>query len=106
MAKKMKKATSKEITITGFIEEIELEDGEMGLQIDDGDDVYMVFMDTIGSKLQNHIDEEIDVTGLATITADMREIRVKKFRPAEDYYYDDDDSDVEDDDNYFGGHDN
>jgi hypothetical protein len=102
MAKKMKKETTKEITITGYIEEIELEDGEMGLQIDDGDDAYLVVMDTIGSKLQDHIDEEVDVTGFRTSTAGKREIKVKKFRPAEDYYYDDDDSDDEDDDSFSG----
>ena len=106
MAKKTKKETTKEMTITGIIEEIELEDGEMGLQIDDGDDVYLLVMDKIGSKLQDHIDEEVDVTGLMTITADKRQIRVKKFRPTEDYYYDDDDSDADDDDSYFREHDN
>lgn len=101
MATKMKKEKTKEVTITGFIEEIELEDGEMGLQIDDGDDVYLVIMDKIGRKLERHIDEEVDVTGLMTNTADYREIEVKMFRLTDDYYDDDDDDYVEDNGGYY-----
>jgi hypothetical protein len=101
MATKMKKETTKEVTITGFVEEIELEDGEMGLQIDDGDDVYMVIMDKNGSKLERYIDEEVDVTGSITDTADYCEIKVKKFRPTDDYYDEDDEDYVEDSGDYY-----
>lgn len=97
MSGKMKKGKTKKVSFTGFVEEIELEDGEMGIQIDDGDDTYLIVMDEIGSQLQNHVDEEIDVTGVITQTGDDIELTVKTFRPTDDYDYDYDDSYDEDD---------
>ncbi|WP_319524515.1 hypothetical protein [uncultured Desulfosarcina sp.] len=97
MAGKMKKGKPTEVAITGFVEEIELDDGEMGLQIDDGERVYQIVMDKIGSKLERYIDEEVDVTGLATHTDKGRELKVNTFRLTEGVYYDDDEYDEEND---------
>lgn len=101
MAKKMKKETDREISITGYVEEIELENGETGLQIDDGDHVYLIVMDKTGSKLEHYVDEEVDVTGLMTQTADTRELRVSEFSLTDDYYDDEDDSYESDDEDFF-----
>ncbi len=101
MPDRMKKKTNREVTITGFIEEIELEDGETGLQLDDGDQVYLVTMDKIGRKLQHHIDEEVDVTGLITQTSGDREIKVNRFRLTDDYYDDDDERYDDDEEGYY-----
>lgn len=98
MAGKIEKGV-KEVTITGFIEEVEMEDGEMGLQVDDGDHTYLVVMDKVGSKLERYVDEEVDLTGLVTKTGNQRELKVVSFRLAEDY---DDEGDTQyDDDPYF-----
>ena len=95
MAGKIEKG-AREVTITGFIEEIEIEDGEMGLQVDDGDHTYLVVMDKVGSKLQRYVDEEVDLTGLVTKTGNQREFKVVSFRLAEDYS-DEDDASYDDD---------
>ena len=95
MAEKTKKP-AKEVTITGFIEEIEREDGEMVLQLNDGDHDYLIVMDKIGGKLQRYVDEEVDVTGVVTKSRNQREIKVNTFRLTDDY--DDDDSYADDDD--------
>ena len=92
MADRMKKGAAKSISFTGFIQEIELEDGEMGLQINDGDHVYRIVMDKTGSKLSRYVDEEVDVTGLLTHTTDSSELKVNTFRLTEGLYYDDDDA--------------
>jgi len=72
----------------------------MGLQIDDGEHAYLITMDKIGSKLERHINEEVDVTGWMTRTANGRELKVNTFRPVEGYYYDDDDGYDEENDGY------
>ena len=104
MANKMKKG-AREITLTGFVEEFELEDGEMGLQLDDGDDVYLIVMDDIGDKLHRYVDEEIDVTGILTKTGNKHELKVNSFRLTDTFEDDDDDryddEDYEDDDSYY-----
>ena len=105
MAGKMKKGTTKEVTFSGFIEEIELEDGEMGLQIDDGSHAYLIVMDDIGRKLKRHSNEEVDVTGVMTHTANGRELKVNTFHLTEDYSYDDDDAYDQEDGDYFDGDD-
>ena len=103
MADKMKKG-AKEIRITGFIEEIELEDGGQGLQLDDGDHTYIIVMDKIGNKMERYIDEEVDVTGMMTKSGGMREIKVSAFRLTDDYN-DDDNGYDEGDDSYYDDYD-
>ena len=100
MAGQTKKEKTIEVAITGFVEETERDDGEMGLQIDDGERVYQIVMDKIGSRLERHIDEEVDVTGLATHTARGRELKVITFRLTEGLYYVDDDVYDEENDRY------
>ena len=98
--KKEKKPAAKEVTITGFIDEIELKDGETGLEVDDGDDVYTIKMDDIGTQLLEYVDEEVDITGLVTKTKGKRELKVTKFQPTDDYDDEDYDDDDEDDRGY------
>ena len=88
MANRMKKNTARAISFTGFIQEVEFEDGEIGLQIDDGDRAYRIVMDKTGSKLGRYIDEEVDVKGLMTNTSKGFELNVNTFRLTEGFYYD------------------
>ena len=96
-----KKNSSKEITIVGFVEETEREDGQMGLQINDGDHDYQVVMDKIGKKLEHYIDEEVLVTGVATGTRSQREIKVNNFRLTDDEGDGDDDGYYDEDKDFF-----
>jgi hypothetical protein len=102
-----KKKGLKETTIIGFVEEIELEDGNPGLQISDGDHEYAVVMDRNGKKLLDFIDEEISATGTVKKTRGQREIQISQFRLMDDDYDDENDggafqdSDSDDDDDLF-----
>lgn len=95
MADKGKKG-GKEVFITGFIEEVELEDGEMGLQLDDGDHTYQIVMDKVGSKLRRFIDEEVDASGIMSKMGNKRELKVNTFKLTDDYADDDDSYDDDD----------
>ena len=100
MSKKEKGGT-KETMIVGFVEEVELEDGDSGLQIDDGDDRYLVVMDKNGKKLSNYIDEEVEITGFVNRAGGHREIKVSHFRLSDDFDDDEDDDRSDDDDDFF-----
>jgi uncharacterized membrane protein YcgQ (UPF0703/DUF1980 family) len=100
MSGKMKKGKTKKVSFTGFIEEIELDDGEKVIQIDDGDDTYLIVMDEIGRQLRDYVDEEIDVTGVISRDADDIELKVNTFRLMDDYDYYYDDRYEEDDEGY------
>ena len=60
---KEKKDGVKEITIDGYVEEIELEDGNTGLQVATEDREFLIEMDKAGKKLFDFVDEEVEVTG-------------------------------------------
>ena len=100
MSGRMKKEKTKKVSFAGFVEEIELEDGKMGLQIDNGDDSYLIVMDEIGRQLQAYIDQEIDLTGVIRQTANDITLKINTFRLTEDDDDDYDDRYGESDDRY------
>lgn len=51
-------------TIEGFVEEVDLENGNTGLVIFDGENDYHVVLDKKGRKLGNHLEEEVEVSGI------------------------------------------
>ena len=79
----------KEITLNGYVEEIDLGNGRAGIVIDNGDDEYVVVMDKIGKKLLDHVDEEVEVHGLVTRKDGELLLKVARFEPV-DYFCDDD----------------
>jgi hypothetical protein len=94
MAKKGELKVSK---IVGYVEEIEQEDGDTGLQIVGDEHTYQVDMDAEGRKLLDYVDEEIEATGIVTKLQGVREIKISRFRLIEGY---DDDDEAEDELNY------
>ena len=98
---KSPKTGLKEVTITGFVTEIELEDGDEGVQIESDDFEYQVVMDKKGKMLLDYLDEEVEVTGVVSKTKGVRSITVSKFNALDDYDdEDDDDDDYDDDEDY------
>jgi len=93
-----KKGSPKETTIVGFIEEIELEDDETGLQIVDEEHAYRVEMDRQGRKLLDYVEEEVEATGFVTKGSDAREIKITRFRLVEGY--DDEEEEVDFDEDF------
>lgn len=91
-------AATKEATIIGFVEEIELENGESGIQIDGDDYQYQVVMDKQGKKLLDYVDEEIEAIGTVSKTKGVRQIKVSRFTLLDSYEDDDEDYDDYDDD--------
>ncbi len=89
---KARKTEPKETVITGLVEEVELENGNIGVQLDDGDDIYRVLMDRQGKKLLDCIDEEVEVRGVVSVRDDQQQIKIRHFRLINDYR-DDDESD-------------
>jgi hypothetical protein len=51
-------------TIEGFVEEVDSENGNTGLVIFDGDKDYHVVLDKKGRKLENHLGDEVEVSGI------------------------------------------
>ena len=83
------------ITIDGFVEEVELEDGSLGLVIYDGENDYYVVLDKKGLKLSNHVDEEVEVTGTLSEKDGELWLKVTYFQLIDDFedMYDNDDFD-------------
>ena len=96
MAKENQAATN-EATIIGFVEEIELENGDSGIQIDGDDYQYQVVMDKQGKKLFDHVDEEVEVLGTVSKNKGVRQLKVSRFSLLDSYEYDDEDYDDYDD---------
>jgi len=97
-ANSSKASNPKEMTISGYVEEVELEEGDTGIMISDGDEEYIVVMDRQGKKLMEHLDEEVEATGMVTRRQGVREIKVSQFRLLDEYVDDDEDDFFEDDD--------
>jgi len=85
MATKVRKAEPKETVITGLVEEVALENGSTGVQLDDGDDVYLVLMDRQGKRLLDCIDEEVEVRGIVSMQDDRHRIKIRHLRLLNDY---------------------
>jgi hypothetical protein len=76
---KVKKSNPKEISITGVVEELELDDDDIGLQIVSPARTYRVVMDKQGRKLLDYVDEEVEATGIIAKTEDATEIKIARF---------------------------
>lgn len=89
---KVAEEKTKETSISGWVEEVELEDGNIGILINDGEEDYYVVMDKQGKKLLDHVDEEVEVTGLVSKKRGELFIKITYLR-----LFDDDDEDYDDD---------
>lgn len=83
------------ITIEGFVEEVDLEDGTIGTVIYDGENDYLVVLDKKGLKLSNHVDEEVEVSGTLFEKDGELWLKVTYFQLIDDFedMYDGDDFD-------------
>jgi hypothetical protein len=93
-------AMEKEITLKGYVEEIDLGNGRSGVIIDDGEDEYDVIMDKTGKKLLDHVEEEVEAFGMVTRKDGDLLLTVFGFEPVD--YYGDDDYDFDEYDDYLG----
>jgi hypothetical protein len=96
MMQKKRKNITKEMTITGFVEDFDsIEDGIGILIAADDDENYVVEPNKNGKKLSSFLDERVKVTGLVTKQRDgLKYINVSSFKVFEDTEdYDDHDED-------------
>lgn len=91
-----KRSRENTITLEGFVEAVELEDGDIGVVIYDGEDDYYVVMDKQGQQLLDHIEDEVEATGVVSEDEDYLTIKISYFRVLDPY----DDWDGEDDGDY------
>lgn len=87
------------ITVDGYVEEVKLEDGNIGIVVNDGDNDYFVVLDKKGKKLSRHVDEEVEVSGTLSEKDGEFWLKVTYFHLI-DYY-----EDMYDDDGYDPGYD-
>jgi hypothetical protein len=97
---KDKKGAPKEIKITGIVEELDLEEDDIGLQIVEDDRAYRVAMDKQGRKLLDYVDEEVEATGVVTKSAGVSEIKITRFHVVDEYDGDDDEEAEDYDDDF------
>ena len=58
--------TTKEVSLTGFVYEIEKNRMVIGIAISTGDEDYIVEMNEWGEKLSKEIENDVQVTGIVT----------------------------------------
>ena len=75
------------ITIDGYVVTVELEDGDTGFVVDDGEEEYFVVLDKKGNMLSNHVDEEVEVSGTLSRKDGKLWLKVSEFQLID--YYDD-----------------
>jgi len=100
--KKMRKNITKEMRITGIVEEFDsIQDGVGILIAADDEENYVVEPNKNGRKLSSFLDERVKVTGLVTKDrGGLNYINVSSFvvfEDSEDYY----DHEDEDDDSFY-----
>ncbi len=103
-----KKKLAKEITILGYVSEIENENDDfVGVKISTDDDDYYVTQNKISKILESLIDEDVEVTGIVSAEGEdgIKYITVTDYEVLNlDYGYEDDEEKEEDDffnDDYF-----
>ncbi|MGD9248928.1 MAG: hypothetical protein PVI60_13275, partial [Desulfobacteraceae bacterium] len=79
-----------EMTIKGYVEQIDWEDVDTGILINDGNDDYYVVMDETGKRLLEHIDEDVEATGRGAIKDGVWSLKISRFDTV-DYYDGEDD---------------
>jgi len=96
MAKKAKEV-KKEITIIGYVTELDEDDEGESVKISTDDDDYIVEMNKQGKKLLDLMDRDVEATGTVQNDKDGNKvITVSSFEVLED----DDDFDDDEDDDY------
>jgi hypothetical protein len=106
MAKAKKGNDPKAVTISGVVEELELDDDDIGLQIVDSGRVHRVVMDRQGRKLLDYVDEEVVVIGIISKTREASEIKIARFHLVDEESEEEDEDEEEawpDDDDAFMG---
>ncbi|MCF8078584.1 MAG: hypothetical protein K9K88_04805 [Desulfobacterales bacterium] len=102
--KESKSSAPREVTIIGYVDEVEAEDGSPAIQITTEDDErYRVHSDHKGDELFDFLDEEVAVSGV--VQKDRRGtpvITVKNYEVIDDYddYDDDEDEYIDREDDY------
>lgn len=102
MAKAKKGNDPKVVTISGVVEELELDDDDIGLQIVDSGRVHRVVMDRQGRKLLDYVDEAIEATGFIIKSAGGNEIKIARFHLADEAGADEDEEDEEEAEDWSG----
>jgi hypothetical protein len=96
-----KKKPAKEITILGYVSEIESENDDfVGVKISTDDDDYYVTQNKISKLLESLIDEDVEVTGIVSSDGEdgIKYITVTDYEVLNlDYGYEDDEEKEEDD---------
>ncbi len=92
---KEKKSAPKEIKIIGIVEELELDEDDIGLRIVSTAHTYRVVMDKQGRKLLDYVDEEVEATGIITKTKDATEIKIARFHLVDEDEEDEDEDEDE-----------
>lgn len=52
-----------QITVDGYVEKVDLENGKKGIVIYDGEIDFYVAMDEMGKSLRRHVNEQVKATG-------------------------------------------
>ncbi len=95
--------TAQTVTVVGYVDEADEEDGTVGIRITTEDALsYRVHLDAKGKELFDLVDEEVAVTGSLQKDRKGRGVlRVKRYEVMDDYEDDfDDDRDDDDRDDY------
>jgi hypothetical protein len=79
------------ITVDGYVEKVELENGRIGVVLYDGEKDYYIAMDENGKELRRHVNEQVEVTGAMSEQNGEFWINVTNFHLIEDYEDMDDD---------------
>jgi hypothetical protein len=103
------KRTGKKMSVAGFIEAFDYDDGASGLKLVTDEDEYIVQSDKIGKRLGNLEGEEVEATGMVSQDeSGAKHIKVESFEAMEfndnddynDDYYDDEYFEPDDRDRY------
>jgi hypothetical protein len=93
------KTGGRQITVTGFVEEYEDDEGNYGLLLDASSEDYIIEIDKVGKQLRKLVGEEVEVTGIVIKDHDdFRHLRVEQFELLESDDDYEDRYDVDDDD--------
>lgn len=81
------------ITVGGYVEKVELENGKIGVVLYDSEKAYYIAMDENGKELRRYVNEQVEVTGAISEQNGEFWINVTHCQLIEDYEDMDDDYD-------------
>ncbi|HHP7234895.1 MAG TPA: hypothetical protein ACFCUC_09720 [Desulfobacterales bacterium] len=74
------KTGGRQITVTGFVEEYEDDEGNYGLLLDASSEDYIIEIDKVGKQLRKLVGEEVEVTGIVIKDHDdFKHLQVEQF---------------------------